>query len=95
MIYLKFSICAQTASDERGTAEFMFKGLDEETATRLGLTLLRNDGWRALNVIELVEADSPSVFVRDGRLQSMYEEAEADDVACAINMNSVAEAVSA
>jgi hypothetical protein len=89
MIYLKISICrperSSTFNDACGTAEFMIQGLEEETATRLALTLLRNDGWRAFNVIEAVHAASPDVFVRNGRLRAMYEEARVDDVACAIS----------
>jgi hypothetical protein len=91
MIYLKISICRQQCStpfsDDCGIAEFMMNGLDEETAARLALALLRNDGWRALNVIETVVATSPNVFVKDGRLRAMYGEAQADGVACAINCN--------
>jgi len=99
MIYLKILISPrksfEDSAEQRGTAEFMFKGLDEETATRLALSLLRNDGWTALDLLESLEASSSREFVKGGHLKAMYDEAEADDVACVISARQRAEALSA
>jgi hypothetical protein len=91
MIYVKIAICRRAGGDrpesesDRGTAEFMFRDLSKETATRLALLLVRTNGWRAVDIVQAIESASRAEFRNQGRLQSMFDEAERDDVACAIN----------
>lgn len=89
MIYLKIAIFREdqlTGEPSRqGTAEFMFRDFEPESAARLARALLKARDWRYGHIIDAVEGDFPRDFPGSPSRQRLFREAKTDDVAYEIS----------
>lgn len=93
MIYLRFAVTRSTAdnassalsADEpaQATAEFMFQSEDARESTRWAVGVLKEEGWRALEINDAWEGHSAEDFVSSGEDRSiaLYHAAESDNAA--------------
>lgn len=91
MIYLKLAISrednAGNTLSRDGTAEFMFRNLDSQSATRLAVALLKARGWRCVNVVDAADEEFADAFERSPGRQRLFKEALLDDVAYAVTLS--------
>ncbi len=87
MIYLKISVLRQPGQldacsrSQEGTAEFMFRDFDPQSAGRLATALLKADGWQFMDIIKAVEGDYPADFDGFEHGERLFREAQTDDIA--------------
>jgi hypothetical protein len=85
MIYLRFAIAplqSKTEDDARErTVEFMFQSEDVRVATRVAVTELREQGWKALEISDAWEGYAIEEFEAENRPAELFRQAELQGVA--------------
>ena len=84
MIYLQFEIYRDSADmpqAEHGTVEFMFQSNDPAECTRRAVSVMRNEGWRTVDVKDARQVMTIADFDGDEQLLALCRKTAGHDMA--------------